>query len=65
MNSEAIYLALYALAAAVDERLRRGHLRDCRGRLIQRFDQWLLAAEKGEWDYGATAELYPYSDVLD
>ena len=41
---------LYGGIAAIDAHLRRGvHLRDCAGRLITHFDQWLLAAERGEW----------------
>lgn len=43
------YFVLYALAAAIDARLKRGHLRDCRGRAIVHFDEWLRAAEAGEW----------------
>ena len=40
---------LYVLIAAVDARLsRREHLRTTSGALITTFDQWLLAAERGE-----------------
>jgi len=41
---------LYIRISAIDAQLRRGvHLRDCAGRLITHLDQWLLAAERGEW----------------
>lgn len=47
------YFMIYALAATIDARLRRGeHLHDCRGRVIVYFDEWLRAAEKGEWVNG-------------
>jgi len=50
MQREIYYWQLLDLAAAVDARLRRGvHLRGRDGRLIERFDQWLLAAGLGEW----------------
>jgi hypothetical protein len=43
-------MGLYALADRVDEYLHNGgHLRDCRGRVITHFDQWLAAVERGEW----------------
>jgi hypothetical protein len=48
----AVYQCLYTLAADVDARLKRGHLRDCQGRVITRFDEWLRAAEAGEWSNG-------------
>lgn len=47
--NDAVYLALYAMAAAVDEWLKRGgHLRDSQGRMITHFDEWLQAVERGE-----------------
>jgi hypothetical protein len=50
LEASAAYLGLYVLAAAVDARLARGHLRDCRGRVITHFDEWLRAVKKGEWE---------------
>ncbi len=45
-----MYQWLYVRIVDIDTRLRRGiHTRDCYGRLIEHFDQWLLAAERGEW----------------
>ena len=50
VQREIHYWQLYDLAAAVDARLsRREHLRTTSGALITTFDQWLLAAERGEW----------------
>ncbi len=47
---EIYYWQICDLAAAVDARLRRGeHLRTRSGAVIAKFDQWLLAAERGEW----------------
>lgn len=48
---EALYEEVYYLAAEVDARLRAGyHLRDRRGGVIRTFDEWLRAAERGEWE---------------
>jgi len=56
MQREVYYLQLLDLVAAVDARLRRGcHLRAASGALITTLDQWLLAAERGEW----TADRQP------
>ena len=45
-----MYQWLYVCIVQIDARLRRGeHLRDSRDRALFSFDQWLLAAERGEW----------------
>lgn len=50
VQREIHYWQLYELSAAIDARLRhKYHLRDSQGRALTKFDQWLLAAERGEW----------------